>query len=98
MAEEPKTKTPSRLARKEMEYEFFKQVTGMIIAAFSLVAALAWNEAVKGLIDRYVSADAGLRSKFYYAFIVTVLAVVITYSLGRMGEKFIRSKNQDKQD
>lgn len=98
MPEKSKTKVSPRLVRREIEYEFFKQVTNMVIAAFSLVAALAWNEAVKGLIDKYVSADAGLRSKFYYAFIVTVLVVVITYSLGLASEKFVRSRNQNKKD
>ena len=92
MPDSIKTKVPKRLIRKEIEYEFFKQVSTMVTAAFGLVAALAWNEAVKGLIDRYVSAEGGLRSKFYYAAVATILAVAITYYLGRVSERFIANK------
>ena len=98
MSGKTKAIVPKRLIRKEIEYEFFRQVSTMVTAAFGLVAALAWNEAIKGLIDRYVSADAGLRSKFYYALIVTVLAVAVTYFLGHASEKFIHSQNQNKKE
>ena len=98
MSGKTKAIVPKRLIRKEIEYEFFRQVSTMVTAAFGLVAALAWNEAIKGLIDRYVSADAGLRSKFYYALIVTVLAVAVTYFLGHTSEKFIHSQNQNKKE
>ena len=96
MSEKEKTKGSKRLIRKAIEYEFFKQVSTMVTAAFGLVAALAWNEAVKGLIDRYLSAEGGLRSKFYYAIIATIIAVAVTYYLGRASEKFIRSNNTKK--
>ena len=82
--------------KRELEYEFFKTISGMVTAAFGLVAALAWNEAVKGMIDRYVKVGDGLRSKLYYAFIVTILAVLVTYYFGKVMARLSDSrKNHD---
>lgn len=67
--------------------EFLKTMVQLATAAFGLVAALAWNGAIQGFIDRYLASGDGLKSKFIYAFIVTVIAVVVTYMLGKMAQK-----------
>ncbi len=69
---------------KNLKTELFKTMSQLATAAFGFVAALAWNDAIKSLIDKFVSEGSGLRSKFYYAIIATVLAVVISYYLGRL--------------
>ncbi len=55
-------------------------------ASFGLVAALAWNEAIKATLALLGMGDdlAGLYS---YAIIATVLAIVVLTMLGRMAAK-----------
>jgi len=59
----------------------------LIIAAFSLVAALAWNEAITNLFKYYFGEQANLIAKFIYAFVVTILVVIVVLSLDRFFNK-----------
>lgn len=54
---------------------------GYISAALGLVAGLAWNDAIKALIDSiYPNSGGGVAAKFIYAGIVTIAIVIaITY-------------------
>ena len=58
----------------------------LIISAFSLVAALAWNDAIKALINEFLGADS-LVGLFVYAVIVTVIAVLATIAITRAVKK-----------
>ena len=69
---------------KNLRSEFIKTFTQFITAAFAFAAALAWNNAILGIINRFIAPGSGLRSLIYYAIIVTILAVVVTYFLGKM--------------
>lgn len=73
---------------KETNKQVLLQSLTLINSAFALVAALAWNEAVKDLIDRYIPSGSGLYSKFAYAIIVTVFVVIITTRLTRILERY----------
>ncbi len=57
-------------------------------SGFGVVAALAWNDAiqsfVKEYIDKYFSAGSGIISRFIYAIIITVIAVLVTYQLAQL--------------
>ena len=60
------------------------RVTGYILAAFGLVAGLAWNDAVKTAIDRFFPLDQGnLIIKFLYALVITVIVVIIGWILSK---------------
>lgn len=59
----------------------------MMAAAASLVAALAWNEAIKKLIDSYIPKGQGLLSLFIYAIIVTVVVVIITSRMNNIKDR-----------
>ena len=74
--------------------EFLKTMVQLATAAFGLVAALAWNGAIQGFIDRYIASGDGLKSKFIYALIVTAIAVVVTYILGKMAQKAYDKENK----
>ena len=73
---------------KDTNQKVFFQSLTLISSAFAFVAALAWNEAIKALIDRYVPSGSGIYSKFAYAIIVTVVVVIVTSRLTRLMEKF----------
>ena len=52
---------------------------GYIAEALGLVAGLAWNEAIKALIDAlFPLGQNGLLAKFVYAAGITIIAVVAT--------------------
>ena len=72
----------------ELRYEAMNTFSALITSAFGLVAALAWNETVKDLIERYIAPGSGLKSKLIYALLVTALAIVISYQLGKIVARF----------
>lgn len=65
-----------------------RQMLQLATSGFGLVAALAWNEAVKAVISDYIKPLAGngsgITSLLIYAIIVTALAVTVTYNLARL--------------
>jgi len=82
--------------KKSLRSEFLKTMTQLATAAFGFVAALAWNEAVKAAIDKFIEPGGGLRSKIYYAIVVTVIAVVVTYFLGKATQE--ESEKEEKKN
>ena len=60
----------------------------MMTSAFGLVAALAWNEAIKSVIDQFVPKGKGTLSLFIYASIVTILIVIVSTRLARIKQNF----------
>ena len=69
---------------KPAKKEFVDKFAALITAAFGLVAALAWNDAIKQLIVRFGFDGYG---PLFYAIIVTLLAVLFTYWIGRAAAK-----------
>lgn len=77
-------KKDSNTVRREVR----KQSLSYITAAFGLVAGLAWNEAIKGLIQFLFPASANsLIAQFVYAIGMTVLVVVVSVYLVRIFKK-----------
>ena len=74
--------------------EYFKTVSSMLITAFGLVGALAWNELVKKFINDFISPGNGLKSQFIYAIAVTALAVIIVVWLGEIAKKFDKDEER----
>lgn len=52
-------------------------------ASLGLVAALAWNEAIRTTIERIVGEDDSLVGLYTYAILATILAIIVVVSLGR---------------
>lgn len=72
---------------KEANRDVFNQTLILLNQALALVAALAWNEAIKSLIDRYFPARSGLYSRFFYAVILTLLVVIVTRYLSNISRR-----------
>jgi len=90
MAEiEPIKKTKEEIRRYQLAV--VKQMLTLATSGFGLVAALAWNELIKTLINDYIktriSVGSGIISLTIYAVIVTVLAVTVTLQLSKLVEK-----------
>lgn len=77
------------------EVKTHNRIVGEILklstSAFGLVAALAWNELIKEIVDVYikplVGGASGTISLLVYAIVVTTLAVIITISLSKLVSK-----------
>ena len=65
-----------------------EKTLGYIVGALGLVAGLAWNEAIKSLIDYFFPAsENGILAKFIYAVLITIVIVVISTYLVRLAAK-----------
>lgn len=76
--------------KKSFRRELAEQMLTLSTAAFGLVAALAWNEAIKSFVDQYIQPyfpNTAIYYKFFYAIIVTLLAVFITYQLSQINSR-----------
>jgi hypothetical protein len=56
-------------------------------ASLGLVAALAWNEAIKTTMKVMLGTDESLSALYTYAILATVLAVVVLSVLGRIASR-----------
>ena len=75
----------SKKELEEIRAQAKKQALGYIVAAFGLVAGLAWNEAIKSLIEYlFPLAQNTLLAKFGYAILITAVVVTITVYLSTL--------------
>ena len=76
-----------------MKSEVIEKLAALITAAFGLVAALAWNDAIKSLFAEggslYFLAAGG---PWIYAVLVTILAVFATIWIGKASQKTNKKK------
>ena len=56
-------------------------------ASLGLVAALAWNDAIKATIKNIFETDDGLAGLYTYAIIATVIAVFVVLILTRLASR-----------
>ncbi|MFA6407316.1 MAG: DUF5654 family protein [Candidatus Paceibacterota bacterium] len=72
----------------QFKKEARNQALTLITTSFSLVAGLAWNEAIKSLIEfLFPLGQNGLVAKLLYAVLITLFIVIVTYSLSKMKAK-----------
>ena len=79
---EQKTAEQKRLSEIVIE----KMMT-LILAGFGLVAALAWDDAIKSLFEELFGGRNSLTAKFLYAIVVTLIVVVISIRLSNLMKK-----------
>jgi len=72
-----------------MKKEIIEKVTILITTAFGLVAALAWNDAIKALFVEIFGAAGTIIAMFLYAIVVTIIAVWVTMRLTKLSEKAV---------
>ena len=90
-----KSKQVEQKEERSFKRELLQQLVTLSTAAFGLVAALAWNETIQEIVKQYIEPTipgSGVLSKFIYALLVTLLAVLITYQLSRLSSHSSSSK------
>jgi len=71
----------------KFKVQLLEAMSSLIIAAFGLVAALAWNGAIKAMIETVFKAEDDLLGMVVYALVVTILAVAMTMLITRAVKK-----------
>ncbi len=64
-----------------------KQMLTFVTTAFSLTAALFWNDAIKAMITNYIPKEGGWPYLMLAAVIVTIIAVTVTWLISTTIEK-----------
>jgi acyl-CoA reductase-like NAD-dependent aldehyde dehydrogenase len=70
-----------------MRAEIIEKIAALITAAFGLIAALAWNEAIQAIFVAVFGEASSIAAMITYAVIVTVIAVLVTIWIGRRAGK-----------
>jgi len=63
--------------------EVMTTIATLITTAFGLIAALAWNEAIKAIIAQFFQAGSGVTGLIIYAVLITIIAVIATILIAR---------------
>lgn len=79
-------------------------IVSLITAAFSFVAALAWNSAIQEILHEAIPVNSKLFGikltqgavQAIYAIIVTIIAVVVVVFLNRLGKRMANKSAFDK--
>ena len=66
---------------------FIQTMITLASASLGLVAALAWNEAIKATIKAIFNSGESLAGLYTYAILATVIAVVVLISLARASSR-----------
>jgi hypothetical protein len=66
---------------------YLQTMISLASAAFGVVAALAWNSAITALVRQIFGAGGQIVSLFIYAIVITLIAVFVMTSLGRLAER-----------
>ncbi len=69
---------------KDIKGQVSQTIATLMTTAFGLIAALAWNEAIKAIITQYFQADSGITGLLVYAILITIIAVVATLIIARV--------------
>jgi hypothetical protein len=70
-----------------MKGEVVDKIAALVTAAFGLVAALAWNDAIKTIFKAIFGDKGSIAAMVIYAVIVTIIAVIATIWVGRAAAK-----------
>ncbi len=70
-----------------MKSEVVDKIAALITAAFGLVAALAWNGAIKSIFKQVFGDADTIAAMLSYAVVVTIIAVFATIWIGKVAQK-----------
>ena len=67
-----------------MKKQILDKVSTLMISAFGLVAALAWNGAIQAIFREVFGTAEGVVSMLVYAVVVTIIAVAATVWIAKI--------------
>ncbi|MBT3985702.1 hypothetical protein HOD38_02635 [archaeon] len=78
-----------------MKKAIIEKLAALLTAAFGLVAALAWNDTIKAIFAHFFDSTANIIGMIIYAIVVTIVAVVVIYYVGKAETKVNGKKEED---
>ncbi len=66
-----------------LKIEILDKISALVTADFGLVAALAWNDAIKAVFKEIFGAEDVIGPMLIYAILVTIIAVILTIIVAR---------------
>ena len=81
--------------KESLRLTLLNKIYELMTAAFSLVAALAWNDAIQTFFSKIFGNAGTLWAKFLYAVFITLIVVWLGIKLGRTAkamEKILTKK------
>ena len=70
-----------------IKQEILDKIAALVTAAFGLVAALAWNDAIKLLFKELFGTQDQVGPMIVYAIFITIIAVILTIVVARAASK-----------
>jgi hydrogenase-4 membrane subunit HyfE len=70
-----------------LKQEMLSAMVSLIIVAFGLVAALAWNSAIQAIVKAVLGTSDSVPGLLTYAIVVTILAIIATVLITRAAAK-----------
>lgn len=67
---------------------YVEKILELTMAAFTLVAALAWNDAIQSVFVRVFGPASNALAKVIYALVVTAIVVWVGLRLSRLTKKY----------
>ena len=74
-------------SKTSIKLEIFEKLGLLITAAFGLVAALAWNQAITAIFTEFLGTAETIGPMVIYALVVSVFAVLLTIIVARASSK-----------
>ena len=72
---------------KEQTKMIVQSCIALASAALGLVAALAWNDAIKAMMKEILGENESLAALFTYAILATLIAVIVVLVLAKVAAK-----------
>jgi len=67
--------------RGDPYYVFNSTILTIVITAAAFIVAFAWNQVSKACFDTWSSKEQMIHSMFTYAFVVTLVAIILCFLL-----------------
>jgi ABC-type siderophore export system fused ATPase/permease subunit len=69
--------------KNDIRKQVRERIAALLTAAFGLVAALAWNGAIRAIFARIFGTADTIVGMLTYAIVVTIIAVIVTIVIAR---------------
>jgi Na+/H+-dicarboxylate symporter len=71
----------------EVKPTYLGTMISLATVAFGLIAAGAWNKFISDVIAVFLKPGSGIWAELIYAVIITLVAILVVNSLGKLAEK-----------
>jgi hypothetical protein len=71
----------------EVKPTYLGTMISLATVAFGLIAAGAWNKFISDFIALFLKPGAGIWAELIYAVIITIVAIFVVNSLGKLAER-----------